>query len=1229
VNPVEQSRAVQLEASSPLRSVVLGAAAGSGKTTALVNRFLRLCLEDTPARANPGTVLAVTFTRKAAVEIQERLLREARALALADPGERAPRLARLFGPRDGRAPEAREIAAAGALYEQLLADTAALQLGTIHSFCQVVLGRFAREAGLDPTFGVLEEPVDLHDEAFDRLVGEIARDERLAQAARRLGAHPDTLRRRLQPCLDDAMRLERWLAAEGRRPRPRAGELGRLAADLRRALLPGLEPVDGGDDGPGAHDDARARLGARLAEALERFAAGLIPAAEAEFADFPGKSHQTLGELAAGATDLAEAFAAGAVSAGASAAGASAAGASAAGASAAGASAAGISAAAAALRLAAGARSLLLTQQGKVRSFTKSRDPVFKPAFNALVATQALPALALVRDLGRVDLLEDNVALLRLGLRLLDIVDELKRRDRVVDFQDLEDLASGLLADPERAAELQFRLDEAIQHVLVDEFQDTNLNQWDLLRPFVEEFRAGGDDRLRTVFLVGDVKQSIYGFRGAWPQLFADIALEMADYGCAVLQLPTNFRSRRAVVEGVGELFNAPPLAGRLEPGQEQGARQAWARTDAPGVFVAHAPFPDPDDPERGGGGGEAAAARAAAALARRLRDEGEPVFDPALDRERPLRWGDVLVLAGTRTAFALYERAFREAGIPFTPPGRGMLAGGREVQDLLALLRWLTWPDDNEALATVLRSPIARLDQAAFQTLLAARGPAERQEDGRRRGPSRTLWQALRESSDPRAAEIAELLAQWRRKLDFEPCHDLLRRLAREGELATRFQVALGEQARFNLERLFDLALGGDVPATPTARRLAEAIARAAARGNQEEAPLPGDAEGRVRFLTIHGAKGLEAPVVLLVDADRGAGREGGRVVLGREDRRPPLLLRTDSQQRAGFELPDGVEPPPDSLAVAVAAQRAAAAAERAHLLYVALTRARDRLHVIGGDRARAGGDEPDSPLRALRAAAAAVAARAGAEGRAAPVEAPASEADQLHALAAAEPAVAARLPQEPPPAPAPWRPPARRPRFTLVRPSAAADDLRADRDEAGVGEPPPPAAAVTDLPPGADPAAHGDQVHRLLQAAGNAGALPAGAGPAHAEAAAPLADPALAWVFTPPPGGLAAGEVPVIGLRAPPPPPAAAGAGPEQRITGVIDRLVVRPDGVDIVDYKTNRGAAEPARRAWLAAHYRPQLQAYREVLAQVYRDRPVRAWLLFTDPAVPAGARLERID
>jgi ATP-dependent exoDNAse (exonuclease V) beta subunit len=138
----------------------------------------------------------------------------------------------------------------------------------------------------------------------------------------------------------------------------------------------------------------------------------------------------------------------------------------------------------------------------------------------------------------------------------------------------------------------------------------------------------------------------------------------------------------------------------------------------------------------------------------------------------------------------------------------------------------------------------------------------------------------------------------------------------------------------------------------------------------------------------------------------------------------------------------------------------------------------------------------------------------------------------------------------------------------------------------------------------------------------------MPPGAGAAHEEAARVFGAPGLGWVFHAPADGTAWSEAPVVARRTGSAPRARTAAAAEQRITGIIDRLVVRPGRVDIIDYKTNRGAADPARRAWLAEHYRPQLAAYREVVAVLYPDCSVRTWLLFTDPLLADDARLHEV-
>ena len=179
---------------------------------------------------------------------------------------------------------------------------------------------------------------------------------------------------------------------------------------------------------------------------------------------------------------------------------------------------------AAAQEAVAAARLVLLTRQGTLRAFTRiKKDGDLKARFQALMGQAGAGRSRLSAHDRPPGAVPEEPRLLGLGLRALDIYDGLKRRDRVVDFQDLEDLARRLMGDRARALSLLLRLDDSITCILVDEFQDTNFNQWEILKPLVEEFLAGGSGQTArpTVFFVGDPKQSIYGFRGAEPRLFA------------------------------------------------------------------------------------------------------------------------------------------------------------------------------------------------------------------------------------------------------------------------------------------------------------------------------------------------------------------------------------------------------------------------------------------------------------------------------------------------------------------------------------------------------------------------------------------------------------------------------------------------------------------------------------------------------------------------------------
>ncbi len=1165
---VTEATRIQRRAATPTCSVALRASAGSGKTKVLVDRFLRLCIESVGRPAHPRSILAVTFTRKAAVEIQERLLQRTAKMALAAPEDLRALLTDLFADRTDPRPSAPEMQRAARLYEQVLEDVSGLNVGTIHSFCQTILNRFAVEAGLDPKFAVIEDAQELVDEALDLLETEIARGGDTAAAASETADTPTAVRLAVRSFFHQQMRVQRWIdrltgLSEDPALRPPRNEvLPEMLRELRELLFP---------ESPRNEQPALADLLPALADALNEFRTAGTDRIEreigAEAAAALAKDLQKL-RAAAGpirATDE-SAF--------------------------------------------ASVHQLLLTQAGKLKAFTRKRDEVLKDALNEAVGRHAMPLLDVLRRAKYIELYLRNRGLLRLGLRALDLYDDLKRRDRVVDFQDLEDLARRLMGDDARALSLLYRLDDSITHILLDEFQDTNFNQWEILRPFVEEFLAGGDEeRQPTVFFVGDVKQSIYEFRGAEPDLFARVENLLTEREQPVLSLPTNFRSLGAVVSGVGCLFRRAPLVEYLEPSEHENVAQQWARTEAPGENFALPPCEEgASETEDAGRSVDEMAAAQAARIARHLVDSGETTWEGfgAELRERPLGWSDVLVLCRTRTEIAVYEKAFQEAGIPVAPSGRGMLAASREVQDLLALLRWLVFPADDAALATVLRSPLFRLSEQEFQETLARRGLDRRDEQGEKL-PPRGLWQTLSADENHEVTgEPVKRLKIWRRNLGFVSCHDLLRRIYREGEVLERYQAARGDQARYNLLRLFDLAQSSELALSPTMRRLIEMIDGAGRRGGQDEGSLPrGSDQGRVRFMTIHGAKGLESPVVLLVDADRPGDKEGGRIRTDPIHPNTPLLFGLRKEHRHPFQLPAGLAMPEDRLLAAARIARERGRREEAHLMYVALTRARDRLYVLGGNKEpKSGRDDFESPLRRIRQ---------GATGcDAVQTEAPQWLQSQAVApgnpLDTREPAVAYRI----------WQPPVQRERLKEVTPSSAGgEDAAAEKATQTAAQRTLFDAAAETLPP----TVRGEEIHALLQLAADQGAMPPGDDSLHAEAAAVFADPAWGWIFAPDGNGLRGrSEVPLIHAR--------PGTGIPQRITGIIDRLVFRPGRVDIVDYKTNRTGGDRARRDHWCDHYAPQLALYREAISAQYPDREVGTWLLFTDPKLKSSERLVEI-
>jgi ATP-dependent helicase/nuclease subunit A len=1098
--------------SDPAVNTTVMASAGTGKTWLLVTRLTRLLFEGAP----PDAILAITFTRKAAAEMQTRLAERLLRLAALDDTALAAEL----GQMDIAAtPEAR--ARARGLYEELLHAPRPLRTTTFHAFCQEILRRFPLEADVPPGFELTEKSGELRAAAWEALVSE-ATAEAQSVLARDLGLLLELCggQSNVTAALDSFLdHRSDWWALTG----DQADGCGHAAAQLRQRLQvdPDADPLAGLFTPP------------TLAQFAE-FRDLLLQHATKTNAEHAAQFEIILADGAAPA------------------------------------------------RRHAALAGVFLKQDGEPRSRKESKTQAQKmgPAGEArflelhgLMCAQLLR----VRDmLAAQQTLTLNAAWYRAGQRLLEHYQRIKEEQRLLDFTDLEWRAYRLLTAADNAHWVQYKLDQRIDHLLVDEFQDTNPTQWRLLLPLLEEMAGGNPERRRSVFLVGDSKQSIYRFRRAEPRLFHVAHQWLRDRLAATAHpLHVSYRSAPAIMECVNRLYTDDgPLCGALDSftPHDTHHRQLWGRVELlPLVEAATEEAPAPraalrnplqepritHEDERYLHEG-----RQIAATVSNLLAAGTLVG--SADQARPMHYGDVLLLVRNRTHVHAYEQALREAGIPYLGADRGTLLGSLEVDDMVRLLETLIAPYNNLALAQVLRSPLFTCSDADLITL--AHGP-------------RGAWFERLQQTDAAPGtplrRAADCLARWHAAAGALPIHDLLDRVYSEGNVIARYEAAfpvhLRPRLRANLTRFIELALEIDHGRYPS---LTHFLARLGEMREQDEAPDEAPASGaaeRVRLMTIHAAKGLEAPVVFLADAAAPGGSDRPWHALvgwpAEADTPEHLLLvgkksEQDAYTRRQLEL-----------------EQAAERREAANLLYVALTRARQLLYISGcrpskGERLGWYGDLQQVLSKPIESGTP-VAAPSGTQG--APV----------------------LTPQATPPIPAPLQ------QTLALRPLAR--EIAPSRSVSGHG---------TDAAD-EDGRVRGIAIHRMLELL----AGPAGSDDVRGRVGAELQrspdDPELdAWwqearavhgapqfreLYDAACYRQAWNEVPLH--------------YPHNGCTvyGLIDRLVLKDDEVIIVDYKTHRQAAGnlPA----LAAHYAGQMAYYAAGVRRLWPGRRVRSLLLFT--------------
>ncbi|MCB8874972.1 double-strand break repair helicase AddA [Acidisoma silvae] len=1132
----------QMAASNPLVSTFVAASAGSGKTKLLTDRLLRLML----GGVDPGRILCLTFTRNAAAEMALRLQdRLGRWVSLPDDVLNQALAELEVLPSEAHRKRARS------LFAIVLDLPGGMRIDTIHAFCQSLLRRFPLEAGISPHFRLVEER--------DALIS--LREEQELVLSR---IHDDA------PGMRDAVDA---LAAE-------------LSADDLDGLLRKL-------DGARERTEALLALDTEALIASQRRVLGAVRSAEAIWQD--ALSGGAASELRRVLFTIAEQ-----------------------------------GPPTVRIRALALLDWLADDEDSRRRDWTVWSRSFFKadggPLARSTLVGKKLDAdrpdlwpvieaeqarLTAIEDAFAADRLADlSASFLRLALPVLRNQARRRQVEGLMDYGDLIIRSNELLRDP-GAAWVLFKLDHGLDHLLLDEVQDTAPAQWTIAGSLTAEFFAGTGAREvqaqtqkdalgRTVFAVGDRKQSIYGFQGADLRSFDDwrdrlrqrVRRAQRDWHDGALDV--SFRSVVPVLALVDAVFADPEAArGVVEPGstallhvsarpEDGGQVEIWPLTPREAV-----PSPDAWTIPDSNLGQTSAPGRLARDLAQwiaRLTDGSQTLASQG----RPVQPGDILVLLQKRAPIApILVRELKAAGVPVAGLDRLELTAQAAVQDLMALADSLLLPEDDLSFACWLTSPLGNLSDESLMDLAAGRGHQYLSETLRLRAAERPDWQFAWHFYEVLQAEV-----------DYATPHAVLSRaLGALGGRARLFR-RLGAEAAEPVDELLNAALTYTASHAPSLQSFLHWLRQSTAEAKRE----PGAAGDAVRIMTVHASKGLQARIVIMADA---ANKPPGD--------RSSLLWMQD--ENSGLELPI-LCPRKDSHCEASRSfqgmVQARAVEEHHRLLYVAMTRAEDRLIVCGWESGGPGSrvptwheliargfdalsaqtlEDPNSfpPLRRVVTA---------------PQRRPPPEAKaKAIGLTADLPSWMGRAPDWQT-VPAPREPP----RPTPLAPSRP--------DDVAFGPVPASDSPLIVTASRGARFTRGTLIHQLLQhmpdmpadtraeaafdflSRASAGVSTDEVETVLAQCEAVLGHPALAEAFAP--GSRA--EVPLAGEVA------------GEVITGVVDRLAVTADSVVALDFKTNRQPPATAEKTPLL--YLRQMAAYRALLERIFPDHLIHCVLVWTE-------------
>ena len=911
-------------ACDPQRSVIVSACAGSGKTWLLVARMVRLLLDD----VKPQEILALTFTRKAAQEMRDRLYGLLEQFSKSDD---ATLIQELTARGLEKSQAEKYLPKAKNLYEQVLANPQPIVIDTFHGWFGRLLGAAPVSLGIQPGFKLREDAKRLQEECLDDWWGDLTPE---------LKAHYDVLLKYLgsyetQKLLMGKSSLFKqrgaWTFFAKKCAETGITPLESLKQSLHQFNLP--NPLLAHWSAPNTLVDLEflEYCFSNSSTNDQKLLPNLLPALVCK---------KNGGDVMDIAKSLQEVF--------------------------------------------------LTKSPVKYRTGNDTiLSALEKFLKNEGNADRINEYIAIKQGWGHVfeeyllwqrdqDVFAINEAWFALNQSMMAHANAQKESMRVRDFDDLEVGVSLLMGEPEHAAYLQSRLDAKYKQILVDEFQDTNPLQWQILRAWLAGYSEG--DEPPKIFIVGDPKQSIYRFRRADPRLFVNAAQFLDQHhGAAYIEQGKTRRNAHVINDAVNAIFQGEQVPPDYPFSEQQTlwttpaeGRPAEAYAQQGEIYLLPL-IPHEEQPEelRQGSAFDGAITDSSETVdVVQRQHEGETVARlikeviatrKVADKEggkeiwRDARASDFLLLVKRRKYLPQYERALRDAKLAYDSPRLGGLLNTLEVDDLIALLTVLVTPRHDLPLAQVLRSPIFGFAEKQMQQLAVAMTS----------GQYRSWWDALQDSKDVKLQKAARYLKHWHLLGERLPVHDLLDRIYQEGDVRLKYAAVCQDldrpQVLANLDAFLEVALNQDGGQYPSLSRFIQEI-NTKRRGDDDETPDEGDVDAasddnlaevdeesemseedrhqRVRLMTIHGAKGLESPFVIILDAnntDTNVDHSGVLIDWSPEEESPShvslFTSKTLTSPRAEINE----------------AEKQIGEKENWNLLYVAMTRARQGLWISG----------------------------------------------------------------------------------------------------------------------------------------------------------------------------------------------------------------------------------------------------------------------------------------